>query len=118
MQFVLSILYFAQRFMGNNLLAATFFSQAGECTRKVDPSEAIKYFRKAVEYYSTDGKIIQAALCEIECAKIHEDDFAMEAAATAYQFASDYYKKAGNFTQTIVLLSKAGDVLVDSDKYV
>ncbi len=109
---------FVQRFMGNNLFAATFFSQAGHCVRKTDPTEAVKSFRKAVEYFSTDGKLVQAALCELECAKIHADDHALHEAATAYQFASDYYKKVGNFTQTIVLLAKAGTALMDAEEYV
>jgi len=105
-----------QRFMGNNLFAATFFSQAGHCVKRSDPTEAVKAFRKAVEYYSTDSKIIQAALCELECAKIHEEDHALHDAATAYQFASDYYKKAGDFTQTIVLLLKSATALLDGEE--
>ena len=47
-----------------------------------------------------------------------EGDAALNEAAMAYQFASEYYKKAGRFTQTVVYLERAADLLVDAEEYV
>ena len=55
---------------------------------------------------------------ELECASILEGDAALNEAAMAYQFASEYYKKAGRFTQTVVYLERAADLLVDAEEYV
>lgn len=51
-----------QNLLGNTLISATFYSQAGKAMSKVDPGEALKCYRHAVERYSTVGRMVQAAV--------------------------------------------------------
>lgn len=53
---------------------------------------------------------------EVECAGLLAEDEATNEAAMSYQFASDYYKKAGWFTQTIIMLTRCADLLVDAEE--
>ena len=71
--------------------AATFYVEAANCFKKVDPSSAMNFFRNAIALYCELGRFTTAAKHQQAIAELHEEDGELTEAIENYQQASDYY---------------------------
>ena len=72
--------------------AANYFSEAGNVLRKVNTSEAITYYNRAVEIMVGAGRISMAARLRKQIAEIYEADEMLGLAVENYAHAAELYE--------------------------
>jgi alpha-soluble NSF attachment protein len=88
--------------------AANYFSEAGNVLRKVNTSEAVTYYNRAVEIMVSSGKISMGARLRKQIAEIYEADEMLGLAAQNYAHAAELYEMDnGDSTANSCLLKVA-----------
>jgi tetratricopeptide (TPR) repeat protein len=72
--------------------AANYLSEAGNVLRKVNTSEALGYYNRAVEIMVTNGRISMAARLRKQIAEIYEADEMLGLAVENYSHAAELYE--------------------------
>ena len=71
---------------------ANYFTEAGNVLRKLNTSEAISYYNRAVEIMVTGGRISMAARLRKQIAEIYEADEMLGLAVENYAHAAELYE--------------------------
>jgi tetratricopeptide (TPR) repeat protein len=98
----------AEKKQSEVLVAGTYYIDSAECYERVDPTEAIRMYAKAVGLYATMGRFVSAASVQSRVAELYESDGANADAANAYQYAADYFLGDDLYSQAVMTLYKSG----------
>lgn len=97
--------------------AASFFVDAAQCYRRIDPDDAMTFYNFAIKAYCEVGRFVAAARLQWMMAEMLEEDAAYEEAADAYQLAADYYAGEAMYTQAIRCLEMSARYLAEAKRF-
>jgi tetratricopeptide (TPR) repeat protein len=103
--------------MREPLGAASYFIDAAECMRKVDPLEAIRLYGKAIAEYAVLGRFHVAAALQRTVAELYEADDAFFDAAVAHGYAADYYQGENIAGPALASLVRSAELLILEERY-
>jgi len=72
--------------------AASCYVSASNCFKKVDVQKAVDCIRKAIAYYTDEGRFNIAAKYQKEVAEMLEAEMDLDGAIEAYRTAAEYYE--------------------------
>lgn len=107
----------AERRCTTLLAAAAYYTAAGECLTRVDGTEAIEMFRKAIAIYASHERFVSAAALQIRIAELFDLDEAISSAADAYGLAADYYLAADMYPQAVQMMWLSGSTHATDDGF-
>lgn len=97
--------------------AATFAVEAANCHAKVNPHEAISFYRSAISQYCEIGRFGSAAKLTKQIAETFERDGNMEEAVENYRQASDYFIGENQKSQSNQCLLKVAELSAQMERY-
>lgn len=103
--------------MREPLSAASYFIDAAEALRKVEPLEAVGMYGKAIAEYAALGRFLTAAAVQREVAEIFVEEEATYDAATAFGYAADYYAGEALAGPAMVCLLRGGELFVMDERF-
>lgn len=93
------------------------YLKAADTFLKVDRDKAITCYKKAIEVFTSDGKLINAARIYETLAEIHKEDFLLTEAIKFYQKAYDYYEIENQPVTAHKCLSELTYLLIECEEY-
>uniref|UniRef100_A0A915E684 Alpha-soluble NSF attachment protein n=1 Tax=Ditylenchus dipsaci TaxID=166011 RepID=A0A915E684_9BILA len=98
--------------------AATNYSEAGNCFRKVDAQKAVDCYQKTAEIYTDMGRFNMAAKSHTTIAELYELDAPdKEKCMAEYQKAADYHKGEEAKSSATKCLLKVAQLAADLEQY-
>jgi alpha-soluble NSF attachment protein len=101
----------------SNHEASSFYVEAANCYGKVNPTEAITFFRNAIALHCESGRFNQAAKLTKQIAELFEQDGNKEEAITNYDQAADYYSGENSTQAANQCLLKVASYSAELEKY-
>jgi len=103
--------------LGSKHEAATAYINAAGCLRKVNPTEAVNCLKKAIEFYTDEGRFAMAAKHMKDTAELFEQEADFERALDAYQQSADLYEGANSSSTANSCLLKVAQLSAQLEKY-
>jgi len=98
----------AEKAMGNELQAASYFVEAGECAGKVDHLLAVPLYTNATACFVAKGRFKAAAAMQRRVARMHAEDGADSDAARAFAYTAELFLGADDAAQAALHFWDAG----------
>jgi alpha-soluble NSF attachment protein len=97
--------------------AAQFYQQAADALQKVNPTDAIEYFRTAISMLCDAGRFSNAAKLQKQIAEIYESQDNKEDALESYRQASDYFSGENQSSSANNMLLKVAQFSAQLERY-
>lgn len=101
----------------NTSSAAQFYQTAAEAFRKVNPIDAVQYFRNAISMLCDAGRFSIAAKMQKEVAAIYEAEENYEEAIENYRQAADYFSGENQTSSANNMLLKVAQFSAQLERY-
>jgi hypothetical protein len=107
----------AEQSLGKELVAATYYVDAGDCAERVDHGLAVHYYVNAVAGYVTQGRFPAAAAMQRRIAVMHSEDGATLEAAKAWTYAGELFLGADDHAQGVLHFYEAAKAFVYARRF-